>query len=126
MSSAWSITRAVNPPRALYLDYPLGHTTGRPDAPDEQLAIMRAALTAFESIQSPGEIQHLPYQWQTDHSWKDRVMRPRTGGTVRSDKHQDDRIGRHAEPQYQTEEDARLADENCPSCVFLNSSRSHP
>ena len=29
MSSAYSITRSVNPPRAVYLDFPLGRTAGK-------------------------------------------------------------------------------------------------
>ena len=38
VTSARDITRAVWPPRAAYLDYPLGHTSGRPHEPELNLA----------------------------------------------------------------------------------------
>ena len=122
MSSAYSITRAANPPRAVYLDYPLGHTAGKAGDPDNQLNIMRDTLTAFTDIAEPGEIRHLKYQWQTDHSWKDRVMRPQpTSSTSTGDPstHKDDRVTRHDNPQYQNDDDAQAADTTCPTCVFL-------
>lgn len=124
MSSAQSITRAANPPRAVYLDYPLGHTAGRAEDPAEQLAIMRDTLHAFESIERPGTMIDLAYEWADDDAWKDRVMRPRTDAApdAPSEHHADDRIQRFDTPQYQTEDDARLAPdpEHCPSCVFLD------
>ena len=125
MSSAYSITAAVNPPRAVYLDYPLGHTSGRPLNAVEQLAIMRDTLSAFASIDKPGTIVKLNYQWQADDAWKDRVMRsaPKAQGsrskhsdTARS--HADSRVQRFASPQYQTAEDAAAADSECATCIF--------
>ena len=76
MSSARSITAAVNPPRAVYLDYPLGHTSGKPEDAANQMAVMRDTLAAFASIDAPGTIIDLEYEWREDDSWKDRVMRP--------------------------------------------------
>ena len=35
MTSAYDITQAVNPPRAVFVNYPLGHQTGKPDDPLE-------------------------------------------------------------------------------------------
>ena len=32
----------------------------------------------------------------------------------------DNRTERHATPQYQTEEDAQLADASCPTCIFVD------
>lgn len=121
MSSAYSITRAVNPPRAVYLDYPLGHTSGKPLDQHNQLAIMRDTLAAFAAINSPGEIHHLAYEWQTDHSWKDRVMRPR--GKVASQAREDNRVERFDSPQYQHPNDELAADLDCPTCVFLTDFR---
>ena len=40
MTSAWSITASVNPPRAAFVDYPLGHTTGQPHDRADQLRIV--------------------------------------------------------------------------------------
>ena len=117
MSSAWSITRAVNPPRAVYLDFPLGHTAGRRNDVHEQRAIMRDTLAAFESIDTAGTIVTLDYTWQDTEDWKDRVMRPDPDRA--SSGHSDDRVERHPEPQYQTAEDAELADTACPTCIWL-------
>jgi hypothetical protein len=70
MTSALDITRAVNPPRAAFLDYPLGHTTGKPYDPELQRAIMRGALAAFESLTTPGSVKILPFVWSEDETWK--------------------------------------------------------
>jgi hypothetical protein len=49
MTSAYDITQAVNPPRAVFLNYPLGHQTGKPNDSEGQRAIIRDALGAFET-----------------------------------------------------------------------------
>ena len=131
MSSARSITAAVNPPRAVYLDYPLGHTSGKPEDPANQMAVMEDTLAAVARIEAPGTIIDLMYQWRDDDSWKDAVMRPRpqdaagAGGGAQSahdDSHEDDRVERFDTPQYQTEADAQAAQQPCSSCVFLEES----
>jgi len=130
MSSALSITQAVNPPRAVFLDYPLGHTSGRPADKAEQFKIMQTTLRVFASATQPGDIVQLPFECSADHTWKDRVMRPHAGknasesGMEDQDRHADDRIERYATPQYQLPEDEIAADEACPTCVFLSDNRS--
>lgn len=114
LSSARSITAAVAPPRAVFLDYPLGHTAGRRHDPENQLDIMHQALEGFAAIERPGTIVDLPHRWGPDDDWKNTVMRPGEG----SKGHADDRVERHSTPQYQNEADARAADPACPSCVF--------
>jgi hypothetical protein len=105
MSSALDITRHVNPPRAAFLDYPLGHTTGKPSDPALQRAILVEALDAFESLRQPGSIKLLPFRWSDDDDWKRTAL---AGG--------DDRQPRYDTPQYQNEEDRRQA-EACAVCV---------
>ena len=80
MTSAWDITAAVIPPRAVYLHYPLGHTTGRPDDAEGQLAIVRAALQAGVDA-GRGEIVALPFQWPGDPGWEERAYTPEHTGT---------------------------------------------
>jgi len=104
MTSALDITRSVNPPRAAFLDYPLGHTTGKPHEPELQRAILRKAIDAFTSLRVPGAVKMLPFRWG-DEDWK----RDAFGGG-------DDRQPRYDTPQYQNEEDRRLA-EQCEVCV---------
>jgi hypothetical protein len=123
MSSARSITKAVNPPRAVYLDYPLGHTAGKVGNSDNQMDIMRDTLNAFTSIEQPGTILDLPYQWRADDSWKDKVMRPEAKAEASDETHSDDRIARVPTPQYQSIEDENEADSQCASCVFLEDER---
>lgn len=117
MSSAYSITRAVNPPRSVFLDYPLGHTAGKPNDPANQRRIMIDTLNTLEIAQTPGGIRRLKYQWSADHSWKDRVMRPGQGGSGGSAAN-DDRVARFDTPQYQFAEDEQIADSACPTCVL--------
>jgi len=116
LSSALSITQSVMAPRAVYIDYPLGHTAGKPHNPDDQEFIMRRALSAITDITEPGSIIDLGRRWSDNDEWKDAVMRPSNNRSKKKDS--DDRIERFSTPQYQTSEDAKVADAHCPTCVF--------
>jgi hypothetical protein len=73
MTSALDITRAVKPPRAVFVNFPLGHQTGKPNQPDLQRRIVADALRAFETISVPGTVVELPYVWDPgDRSWEER------------------------------------------------------
>jgi hypothetical protein len=98
MTSAIDITHAVNPPRAVFLDYPLGHTAGKPGDAANQRAIMIDALEAFERIAKPGEIVRLPYRWDSEE-WKRNAMMEG-----------DSRLPRSETPQYQLEADRAAAE----------------
>ncbi|MBI3968421.1 MAG: hypothetical protein HY329_22530 [Chloroflexi bacterium] len=107
MTSVLDITRAVNPPRAAFLDYPLGHTTGKPGEPELQREILLAALDAFTSLTAPGQVKLLPFRWDEEEAWKETAQR-----------RGDDRLPRVETPQFQNEEDRRLAEKNYPElCV---------
>ena len=99
MSSALDITRSVNPPRAAFLDYPLGHTTGKPHEPELQREILVEALQGFTELTTPGSIKMLPFRWSEDDAWKETAQRGK-----------DDRLPRYGTPQYQTEEDRLRAE----------------
>lgn len=112
MTSALDITRSVNPPRAAFLDYPLGHTTGKPHQSALQRRIMREALEGFESLTVPGSIKMLPFIWSEDETWKSEAFAGDDTRTERLDT-----------PQYQSEEDriragsgALTRDVGCPVC----------
>ena len=119
MSSARSITAAVNLPRAVFLDFPLGHTAGRAHDKAGQRKIMIDTLSALDSIQAPGTIRDLAYRWHENDDWKDTVMRPDTSG-----EHNDNRTERDDSPQYQLETDraAVQSEDQCPGCFFLKAS----
>jgi hypothetical protein len=125
MTSALSITQAVDPPRAAFLDFPLGHTTGKPHDPALQRAILHAALASVESITAPGAITTLPFAWSDDDSWKDTAMRAQPSVDAGGDETvHDERTERHDTPQYQCARDRELAERaqregGCPTCVWL-------
>lgn len=58
------ITASVGVPRALYLRYPAGNQVGEAGKPQQQRAILTAALEAVAAIQHPGTIVELPYRWR--------------------------------------------------------------
>ena len=66
MTSALDITQAVYPPRAAFLDYPLGHTTGKPHQPALQREILLEALAGFSDLAAPGSVKTLPFKWSED------------------------------------------------------------
>jgi len=100
LGSALDILEAGAPPRAVFVDYPLGHSTGKPFDRADQARVLRAALSAFETIKSPGTIVHLSSDWPDD-GWREAA------GSTRGD---DTRMPRDTTPQYQTDEDRRLAE----------------
>jgi hypothetical protein len=108
MSSALDITKAVQPPRAAFLDYPLGHTTGKPHEPELQCEILIQALEGFISLTRPGSIKILPFRWSEDDEWKRTAMMDG-----------DTRTPRYDTPQYQTEEDRRRAEQNNPEACAI-------
>lgn len=117
MTSARSITASVNPPRAVFTDFPLGRTCGPPDRPHTQRRIMRDALALFESMDTPGVIVDLGYSWGRE--WKREERRP-----------VDHRTPRFDVPQYQNRADKSAAVRNhgssiaCGVCVPARTPRS--
>ncbi|MBV8807255.1 MAG: hypothetical protein JO033_01155 [Acidobacteriaceae bacterium] len=72
MTSALDITQSVNPPRAVFVNFPLGHQTGKPHEPELQRRIVGDAMEAFQTIAEPGSIVQLAYVWDVnDRSWED-------------------------------------------------------
>lgn len=73
MTSALDITQAVKAPRAVFVNFPLGHQTGKPNQPDLQRQIVRDAIREFERIATPGTIVELPHVWDSnDRTWEER------------------------------------------------------
>jgi len=101
LGSALDILQAGNPPRGAFTDFPLGHTAGPPDDPEQQYRIVRDGLAALESISEPGDIRHLDVSWPDDDSWRAEAERGDSD---------DERSPRDTEPRYQTEQDRQLAE----------------
>ncbi len=101
LGSALDILQSGNPPRGAFTDFPLGHTAGPPDDPEQQYRIVRDSLLALESISAPGDICHLDVSWPGGDAWRIEAER---GGSA------DERSPRDEKPRYQTEQDRRLAE----------------
>jgi hypothetical protein len=66
MTSALDITRLVKPPRSVFLNFPLGHTTGRPLDGAGQIQILKRALEFLVEAQEGGDIKELPDVWSEE------------------------------------------------------------
>ncbi len=108
LSSALSITRSVKPPRATFVDFPLGHTAGKPGQPDLQRSIVTATLEAVEELRQPGAVRMLPHHWSDDDEWKLEAMQASDGRTERL-----------ATPVWQRDSDRQLAEAagDCADCI---------
>jgi D-proline reductase (dithiol) PrdB len=66
---------AFKPPRTVFLDFPLGCPAGRPNEPELQRNVLRAALQAAPAFGEPWTIVKLPFQWSENGSreWEETV-----------------------------------------------------
>ena len=100
MGTALDIIEFGAPPRAVFMDFPLGHGGGPAFAPDQQLAIAREAFGAFDSITEPGWIVRMAQTWPEGDAWK----------SAAEDQSADDvRSPRDLTPRYQLEADRQMA-----------------
>ncbi|MBK9178675.1 MAG: hypothetical protein IPM45_03705 [Acidimicrobiales bacterium] len=120
----------MRPPRAAFVDLPLGHTTGRPHDRPQQRAIVGAALRCFGSLDGPGSIVDLGVSWGDD-DWRANPLLGASavagGGAAAPGRATplgaDARGERRDTPQYERADDQRLAEERvgvdaaCRACV---------
>lgn len=121
LSSCRTVTASVRPPRTAFVDFPLGHTSGRPFERAEQQAIVLGALSLLETAPAPGQIVDLPFTWAADDAWKDAVLRPATPGATTGGTG-DERAPRRPEPVWQCDDDRRASEARhaggpCGECV---------
>ncbi len=57
-------------PRAVFSDFPLGNSAGKPFDPASQAATLELALDLLERATAPGVIVRSPQRWSDDASWK--------------------------------------------------------
>lgn len=80
------ITAKVNPPRAAFLDYPVGNAAGRPNDPADQRAVIQTGLRSLNQFTEPGSIIDLPFTWSgNDRSWEEDIRSiylSKSGGAV--------------------------------------------
>lgn len=111
----------------MFVDLPLGHTTGLPDDASGQRSLLLEGLTGAHRLTEPGSIVDLAYRY-VDDDWK---AHPLGWSRARQDAHStaepagDTRTARSLEPKYQTDADRRAAeavgwDQQCEVCVGLD------
>lgn len=91
VGSALDILQAARPPRACFVDYPLGHTAGRPFDVADQDAIVLAALQTLVTASAPDTLVTLPNRWP-DEAWRSEAS---------STEARDTRQPRDETPQFQ-------------------------
>lgn len=64
MSVQPHITASIGVPRGIALRFPAGNQVGEAGKPQQQRAILTAALEAIHAIETPGTIVELPYRWR--------------------------------------------------------------
>jgi D-proline reductase (dithiol) PrdB len=64
LSPIWRFTASVGAPRVAAIAYPSGLGFGAPGDAAGQRAVLQATLDALVEIQEPGEVVHLPFEWQ--------------------------------------------------------------
>ncbi len=53
----------VKPPRPVFLNFPMGHQCGKAFDRELQTSIIKDALNTLKTLQEPGQIVDLPYDW---------------------------------------------------------------
>ena len=99
LGSAYDIFKAGKPPRAVFVDYPLGHSAGKPFSADDQLGVVQDTLNYLEKASSPSEIAVLDRKWG-DNQWRQKAA---------SEKGSDTRQLRDESPQFQFPADREAA-----------------
>ncbi|MBU3917948.1 hypothetical protein KKA14_20665, partial [bacterium] len=64
------ITRKLNPPRSVYVGFPLGHPLSFPGQAFRQLNILRVLLEYLETIDTPGTLIELDLKSPDDPDLK--------------------------------------------------------
>lgn len=57
------LTALVNPPRALFINHPMGNNFGRPNDAATQTDILRTALGLIHSVDEGGALLDYPTDW---------------------------------------------------------------
>jgi hypothetical protein len=71
----YDIMSRVTPPRAAFVDHPVGRTFGPPHDRVRNETILKTALDELPRFSRPGEIRDLGCQWLSDgsRSWEDEL-----------------------------------------------------
>ena len=61
--------KRIKPPRSAFINFPLGRQCGKPNDADMQARILEETLDILVTASIPGEIVHMPYEWDEPFNW---------------------------------------------------------
>ncbi len=119
ISTARDITEAVRMPRAAFLDFPQGFTTGKPKDTKLTKEILRSVLKLVDTSIDE-KLMDLEFHWAENDQWKDFVFNITSDGQAT-----DNRLARSANPQYQNDQDSKEAkvshkEGECLVCIGID------
>lgn len=82
-----------------FVNYPLGHQAGKPNNPQDQYRLVKAALEGFQLHTKPGQVNVLEADWGSEIDHCDTV-----GGAKEAVRQKRDTV-----PRYQFQEDLEVA-----------------
>jgi hypothetical protein len=68
------LTELVRPPRALFVNHPMGNNFGRPGDVRMQTDILRTALAMIHNVESAGTLVDYPTDWQEPFAFAPGAM----------------------------------------------------
>jgi hypothetical protein len=73
--TALDIMRQVTPPRAVFVDHPVGRTFGPPQDRGRNEAVLARVLAQLPSFSHPGQIRDPGLQWAADgnRTWEEEL-----------------------------------------------------
>lgn len=76
MSTVWDITLAVKPPRACFVDFPIGCPIGKPRQPEWQRRVLRAIFAQAPRFSAEWALHELPFQFEANggRQWEEELM----------------------------------------------------
>jgi len=69
VGSARDMMAQVKPPRPVFVNFPLGHQCGKPFDRELQIDIIKDALDTLNTLEEPGQIVDLPYDWGEEFTY---------------------------------------------------------
>ena len=75
IGTVFDILSQVTPPRAVFVDHPVGRTFGPPHERQRHETVLRQTLEELPRFSAPGQIRDPHFQWTTDGSraWEDEL-----------------------------------------------------
>lgn len=75
IGTVFDIMSKVTPPRAAFVDHPVGRTFGPPNDRQRNQAVLAKSLAELPKFARPGEIHDLGCRWSADGSraWEDEL-----------------------------------------------------